>query len=71
MLRPLGAGLPREHRLSPRPALVEFMVEQVALGEVYLCLLQVSPVSIFPPMVHDYLCITNANIILGTNKDHK
>jgi len=63
MLWRLGAGLPREPR-------VKFMVEQVALGEIYLRVLQVSPLCIFPPMVHDHLCITNDNIILGIN-DYK
>lgn len=65
----------RGHALAVRRraatgARVKFMVEQVALGEIYLRVLQVSPVCIFPPMVHDHLCITNANIILGIN-DYK
>ena len=84
MLWRLGAGLPREPGFSHRPALVKCMVEQMTLEEVYLRVLQVylrilqvylrvlqvSPVCIFPPMVHAHLCISNANIILRIN-DYK
>ena len=54
----LVAGLPPRRRgFLPRPLHVEFMVDKVAIEEVFLRVLWFSPVSISPFMLHTHLYI--------------
>ena len=46
--------LRRRHRFDARLDHVGFVAHQVALGQVFLPLLQFSPVSIIPPLVHTH-----------------
>jgi hypothetical protein len=55
-LRRLVAGLsPRRPGFDPRSVHMGFVVDKVALGLVFLPVLQFSPVSIIPPMLHTHL----------------
>ena len=52
-LRPLVAGLsPRRPWFDPGSVHVEFMVDKVALGQVFLRVLRFSPISVIPPVLH-------------------
>jgi hypothetical protein len=54
-LRPSVAGLsPRRPVFDPRSVHVRFVVHEVALGQISLPVLQFSPVSIIPPMLHTH-----------------
>jgi hypothetical protein len=46
---------------------VRFVVDKVALGQVFLRILQFSPVSIIPPMLHTYFNI-NAALVRRTTR---
>jgi hypothetical protein len=53
-LRRLVAGLsPRRPGFNPGPVHVGFMVDKVALGQVFLRVLRLSPVNLFPPVLHE------------------
>jgi hypothetical protein len=54
------AGLPPRRRgFDPRPVYMGFVVNKVALGQVFLRVLHLSPVSIIPPMLHSssFICL--------------
>jgi hypothetical protein len=52
-LRRLAAGLPpRRPGFDPELVHVEFVVDEVALGQVFLRVLRFSPVSFIPPVLH-------------------
>jgi hypothetical protein len=52
-LRRLVAGLsPRRHGFDPGSVRVGFVVDKVALGQVFLPVLRFSPVNFIPPVLH-------------------
>jgi hypothetical protein len=52
-LRRLVAGFsPRMPGFAPRAAHVGFVVDKVALGQIFLRILRSSPVNIIPPLFH-------------------
>jgi hypothetical protein len=52
LLRRLVAGLsPRKPRFDPGSVHVEFVVDKVALGQVFPQVLQFSPVNVIPPLL--------------------
>jgi hypothetical protein len=52
-LRGLAAGLPpRRPGLDPESVHVGFVVDEVALGQVFPRVLRFSPVSFIPPVLH-------------------
>jgi hypothetical protein len=54
-LRRLAAGLPsRKSGFDSGPVRVGFVVDKVALGQFFLRVLQFSPVSFIPPVLHYY-----------------
>jgi hypothetical protein len=56
-LRRLVAGfLPRRPGFAPRAAYVGFMMDKVALGQVFIGVLQFSPVGIIPPLLQIHSC---------------
>lgn len=57
-LRRFVAGLSRQRPwLDPRSIHVEFMVDNMALGHVFLPVIQFSPVSIILQMLHTHFCL--------------
>jgi hypothetical protein len=55
-LKRLVAGLsPRRPGFAPGSILVGFVVDKVALGQVYLRVLRFSPANIIPPLLHIHL----------------
>jgi hypothetical protein len=66
-LRRLVAGLsPRTPEFDPGSVYVGFVVDKVALGQVFLPVLQFSHVSMIPPMLHTHLHI-NTTLIRRTS----
>jgi hypothetical protein len=52
-LRQLAAGLPpRRPGFDPGSAHVGFVVDKLALGQVFPRVLRLSPVNLIPPMLH-------------------
>jgi hypothetical protein len=48
---------PRRPGFNPRSVRVRFVVDEVALGQVFFLVLRFSPVSIIPPVLHSLLHI--------------
>jgi hypothetical protein len=62
-LRWLVAGLPLWRcGFYPRPVHMRFVVNKVALGQVFLSVIKLSPVSIILPMLHTHLWLQAAGI---------
>ena len=60
-LRRSVAGLPpRRARFDPSSVHVRFVVENMALGQDFLPVLQFSPVSTIPPILHTHSCTIDA-----------
>jgi len=51
----VGILLPRMPVFDTRPVYVRFVMERVALGQVFIPVLLFSPVSINPPVLHNHL----------------
>jgi hypothetical protein len=47
----------RRHEFAPRSVHMGFMVNNLALGQVFFQVLWISPVNIIPPWLHIHLCI--------------
>jgi hypothetical protein len=57
LLRQLVHDVSRQRfGFDPRSVYVGFMVDNMAIGQVFLPVLQFSPVSIIPPMFHTHFC---------------
>jgi len=51
----LVAGLsPQWFGLNPRPDHVGFVVDKVALGQVFMGVMQILPICVIPPMLHTH-----------------
>ena len=55
---------PRRRRINHRSICVGFMAEKVGLREVFLSVLQFSPVSIIPPLLHTHSFIYHPRCIM-------
>jgi hypothetical protein len=72
-LRQLDSGLsPLKPMFSPRPADNEYVVDRVALWQIFLRALLSDPVIIIRPMLYMHpVCTINAVLLKSTRKEEK
>jgi len=54
--------------LNPTLVYLRFVVDEIAMGQIFLIVLQVSPVSIIPPLVHIHIH-SSTTMLHSQNRD--